>query len=377
MAPNHKRQSLAEGPFDELEMEDPENLGRSIRQMMASSLCSKNSLRVKDATFTINMGHDYDYNILDGMTPDQVHLEFRNHISDVADGLQKLHKEKALDEYFIEQLTQMVYGSNMIEMTGGGIDVTVKLCRAIFEGKEVPEEITERDPEYEHLKLHLLSMKLPCEHKEVLRSRREIFQHAQAARYMIEEVCINGKDLTKNIILEAHWILTQKIDIDDKTPWTYYSGRYRDWAVRCGKHVFMSPVKVPSAMREMLESLESDIKMAKEKGEIDPILLASKYCHRFVNIHPFADGNGRMCRLILNTLLLKYGGGIVSFGTRGDDRQEYLQIAVSSSAAEGSQTATGLDVNMESKHYKQLASFTLRHARENMRKIRQIFSRED
>jgi len=36
---------------------------------------------------------------------------------------------------------------------------------------------------------------------------------------------------------------------------------------------------------------------------MDPYVLASKYCHKFVNIHPFLDGDGRMCRLIMNGLL--------------------------------------------------------------------------
>ncbi|KAL3249929.1 hypothetical protein ABHI18_011411 [Aspergillus niger] len=34
--------------------------------------------------------------------------------------------------------------------------------------------------------------------------------------------------------------------------------------------------------------------------------MAAKSCNDFVMIHPFANGNGRMRRLISNAILLKY-----------------------------------------------------------------------
>jgi len=56
----------------------------------------------------------------------------------------------------------------------------------------------------------------------------------------------------------------------------------------------------------------------------DPVALAAKYCHMFVNIiHPFVNGNGRMCRLILNALLLKsMGGSLPAFGQDNGDRDK-------------------------------------------------------
>ncbi|KAH7166746.1 fido domain-containing protein [Fusarium sp. MPI-SDFR-AT-0072] len=319
---------------------------------MMSSTLSK-------ATFTINMGDAYDYNILQE-SPEQLHQEFRKYVSDVADGLkQSKDNETALDEHITDELARMVYGSNMIEVAGGGVDITVKLCKDVFRGKELPEEISERDSDYQDLKLYLLNKNLPSGHAAVLRSRREIVQHAEAARYMIDQVCIKGKDLSHKIISEAHGILTYKIDIND-TPWQHYSGEYRTWNVKC----------VPRAMRDMIDELDSDIK-ATEEGQFDPVVLASKYCHKFVNIHPFADGNGRMCRLILNTLLLKYSGGIICIGQDGQDRREYMRIAIEASAGEASQSQESGAAN-----YKQLASFTLRHASDSMRKVRQLFKRD-
>lgn len=64
-------------------------------------------------------------------------------------------------------------------------------------------------------------------------------------------------------------------------------------------------------------------------------MLAAKYCDRFVNIHPFKDANGRMCRLILNEILIKYAGIVVPLGEKNEDRAEYLQIAQESSKVGG------------------------------------------
>ncbi|KAF5250437.1 hypothetical protein FANTH_4371 [Fusarium anthophilum] len=357
---NHTKKTPApkrlrfEAPNDDPKADDPKvdspkvdivdgdnHLGRSIRRMM---LLSK--VTISKATLPINVNDDaYEYDPLQ-KSPKELHQEIRRQITakDNAD----------VDEHIIDELARMVYGSNMIENVGGGLDITLKLCKDVFRGKEPPEEISEDDPDYEELDLYLYNKDLPCKHADILQSYREIVQHAKAARFMIEQVCINDKDLSEHIITQAHGDLTYKIEISKHIPWNEYSGQYRLWNVQCGSHVFMDHSKVRIAMRDMIEELESDIKKATEKGQIDPVALASKYCHKFVNIHPFGDGNGRMCRLILNTLLIKYGGGypIVSIGQNDRDRREYLRIAVA-------------------QNMKQLAYFTLQHAHDSMLRLKE------
>jgi Fic family protein len=41
--------------------------------------------------------------------------------------------------------------------------------------------------------------------------------------------------------------------------------------------------------------------------ELTPIELAAVFHHRFVQIHPFTDGNERMSRLLMNAVLLRHG----------------------------------------------------------------------
>ncbi|KAF4990086.1 hypothetical protein FGRMN_8705 [Fusarium graminum] len=289
--------------------------------------------------------------------PDAIDHELRTILSELSD-LQETKsrkQEEALKEFRVEQLSRMVYGSNMIEFAGASLETTRRLCRTDLD-KTVEEvtDITETDPEYDEIKQHLESRSLPDGHAKILQSYRETVQHVMAARYMFDNV---GKHepLSVEVIKGAHYILTYKINIDEITPWTQYSGRYRDWNVQCGSHVFMDMGRVPSAMDSMIKSLNRDV----ESRAMDSVTLASKYCHQFVNIHPFADGNGRMCRLILNALLLKFGFGVVCIGQDREDRCQYLRIAVDSSAVG---PADIMD------NYGKLAWFVLRHTKNEVRK---------
>jgi hypothetical protein len=58
-------------------------------------------------------------------------------------------------------------------------------------------------------------------------------------------------------------------------------------------------------MASLVKTFNEDMEHASQTGTIDPVTIASRYCHYFVNVHPFIDGNGRMCRLhIVSSVLL-------------------------------------------------------------------------
>ena len=88
-------------------------------------------------------------------------------------------------------------------------------------------------------------------------------------------------------------------------------------------------------MKSLVENLEAAFQQAEKTKVIDPFMLAAKYCDRFVNIHPFRDSNGRMCRLVLNAIWMKYADIVVSLGEKGADRDEYLRIAQESTSVGG------------------------------------------
>ncbi|VUC20557.1 unnamed protein product [Clonostachys rosea] len=349
------------------------HIGTSIRLKIATSLLGYSSIRTKslgvEKYYNIELSDKYDYYIPDDSDPEDVYKEFEYLTNTVAKTLKRQPDHDLFDQHLVETLATMVYGSNLIESAGAGLDMTVKLCEAVFKAEEIHEEIIERDNEYELLKRELMAKKLPHSYLAVLQSHREIIQHAKAARYMIEQVCIDGRDISEEIILETHRILTFKIDTDQGTPWTEYSGAYRKCPVSTGFQSYMEHTRVPYAMQKMIKGLQSDLQEAEQLGDIDPVGLAAKYCHIFVNIHPFLDGNGRMCRLILNSILLKYSGTLVCIGQTEDDRDEYLRIASSASYREqNSEDLDGIPEDLKPQHFNELATFTLLHARESLRK---------
>jgi Fic family protein len=158
------------------------------------------------------------------------------------------------------------------------------------------------------------------------------------------------------------------VDTEQGDSWTQYSGKYRQVDVVAGLHQFPDHDLVPRMMRKMIADVAKDMEEAAKAGEIDPIAFAAKYCHVFVNIHPFLDGNGRICRLILNALLLKYGGFLVCIGQDSEDRDKYLGIAAESSMAEQAPQVDDYDDGTPApKAFKTLASYTLKHVTKSMR----------
>ena len=61
---------------------------------------------------------------------------------------------------------------------------------------------------------------------------------------------------------------------------------------------------------------------AKEREGEHPIVIAATFHYRFVRIHPFDDGNGRMARLLMNMILIKHGYTMAMI--RQENRSEYL-----------------------------------------------------
>jgi Fic family protein len=46
---------------------------------------------------------------------------------------------------------------------------------------------------------------------------------------------------------------------------------------------------------------------SKSALDLHPVKLAAIAHYKLVHIHPFTDGNGRTSRLLMNTILMKYG----------------------------------------------------------------------
>lgn len=84
-------------------------------------------------------------------------------------------------------------------------------------------------------------------------------------------------------------------------------GKLREEDVKVGEHIPVSPGAVPRFMRRFEEAFG-------KLGKAEAILATASMHHRFVWIHPFLDGNGRVARLMSHAQLLNFldTGGVWS-----------------------------------------------------------------
>jgi Fic family protein len=81
---------------------------------------------------------------------------------------------------------------------------------------------------------------------------------------------------------------------------------------------YASPTDTSIKMGELIDWYNTEI----EKNELHPIELAALFHYKFVLIHPFDDGNGRISRLLMNYVLLKNNLPPVIIKT--NDKKNYL-----------------------------------------------------
>lgn len=83
---------------------------------------------------------------------------------------------------------------------------------------------------------------------------------------------------------------------------------------------YASPEETPAMMHALIEWLNEEL----GKGEVSPIELASLLHYRYIRIHPFEDGNGRIARLLVTYVLQRFGYPMVII--KSDNKDEYLRI---------------------------------------------------
>ncbi len=139
----------------------------------------------------------------------------------------------------------------------------------------------------------------------------EAKNHPEAIEF-IERLVDARSELTEDVVLQLHGLIMANTAED--------AGRYRTMGVRIAGATFMPPrsSEVKPRMDELLKWLKAN------PDELTPIELAAVFHNRFVQIHPFSQGNGRTARLLMNTLLMKDGYPFIAIVPKLD-RPKYLR----------------------------------------------------
>ncbi len=121
-------------------------------------------------------------------------------------------------------------------------------------------------------------------------------KEAEAHQKIFLEMLNYKKDLSLALVLKWHKKLFNETKPD-------IAGKIRNYQVKISGSKFVppSPVEVYPMLRDFFRWY------GKNKKKLHPGELAGLVHLNFVTIHPFADGNGRISRLMMNFVLNKNG----------------------------------------------------------------------
>ena len=150
-------------------------------------------------------------------------------------------------------------------------------------------------------------------HGKSMRDHLDVEGHDEAVKAM-EDAVNRNEFLNEVFIRNLHKVLLKEpYEIDALTP----NGRPTKRLINVGQYktqpnnvetstgeiyYYTSPDQVKPEMSDLMDWYRS----AESQGE-HPIVIAATFHYRFVRIHPFDDGNGRMARLLMNLILIKHG----------------------------------------------------------------------
>lgn len=127
-----------------------------------------------------------------------------------------------------------------------------------------------------------------------LRDTFEALGHAQAYDFMF--TLLGSRQITEDDVLTMHQMFYAGIDSKE-------AGRYRDRPVFItgSQHKVCDVKMIGEEMAKLFQWA------AEERDKYHPVEFAAQLHKRFVFIHPFIDGNGRLSRLLMNTALIQDG----------------------------------------------------------------------
>jgi len=159
-------------------------------------------------------------------------------------------------------------------------------------------------------------------------ARMKDFEEMKASNVglkMVQESIVSGPTLlTQTFIRQLHQTLLREdytvyrsLPDGTQTSYTVHTGQYKtrpnSVITRYGdRFEYASPQETPSLMSDLVDWYNEE----NEKGELNPAELAILFHYRYIRIHPFEDGNGRIARLMVNYILSSHGWPMIVIRSR-------------------------------------------------------------
>lgn len=174
-----------------------------------------------------------------------------------------------------------------------------------------------------------------------------------ALKMMEEESVIKDIPLTQNFIRTLHRTLLREnytvyrsLPGGVQTSYTVHAGQYKtrpnSVITRYGdRFEYASPEETPALMANLVDWYNQ----AEQEGVLSPAELAILFHYRYIRIHPFEDGNGRIARMMVNYILARHGYPMVVVRSRS--KKEYLEALHRADLIVGAAPADGANASLK------------------------------
>lgn len=186
-----------------------------------------------------------------------------------------------------------------------------------------------------------------------VRSVQEMVASEVSLKMMVAESRVKETPLTQNFIRGLHrTLLREDYSVHREllggmqVGYVVHAGQYKtrpnSVITRYGDRFdYASPEETPAMMTDLVDWYNN----AEKEGKLSPVELAALFHYRYIRIHPFEDGNGRIARLLVNYILAKHDIPMVVVRSR--KKEEYLEALHAADLAVGAAPSSGANASIK------------------------------
>lgn len=219
---------------------------------------------------------------------------------------------------------EFVFHSNLAE----GAEVDEGATRRLIHDAVGTQPLSEAQP----MLIACNDMQSPAADTRHGHARRFVLQHLNALMFVRE---LGPTDLTPDTLKRLHEVLMQGLQGADEDA-VFVPGEFRTEGCRAtgiaGRNVqYLDHEKIPEAIDTLLRDVAEKMRQLEPLGQLTPdaFYLAAELLVRFLAIHPFGDGNGRVARLLVHWVLHHHGFSLpltLVKGKYSKAKRHYLQV---------------------------------------------------
>lgn len=129
----------------------------------------------------------------------------------------------------------------------------------------------------------------------------------------LQDIIKEERPITENFIRELHKVILvedsynsaitpEGLPIKKKVKVGAYKSSNNHVETATGEIFYFATVEqTPAKMHDLIQWLR------EHKEQENPVVLAARFHYKFIRIHPFDDGNGRLARILMNFILMRAG----------------------------------------------------------------------